>query len=121
MYKIIAGWRIAGQRELEMDLQHMTDGDIIGIDGDFVEELIMDHNTEVIETGNGELIDLEEALWPTREYYLYYAHHPSAGYVTHGFDVRYEGKEIIFLANVVRAEHTSLAATWSEVIIMRLT
>lgn len=121
MIKIVARWTRCGQGELEQDLDFMTAGDIIDIQGHFAEELIMDRNTDVEETGLGELLVPEEPLWPTRTYYLYYMYHPDSSYKTVAFDIKEEDGEQFFVADVRRSDGGCFPAFWSEVIIFRLT
>lgn len=122
MIKIIARWDTCGQSDLELDIEEMTDGEIMSMSASFAEELVMDRNTVLKEAGilDEHYTQLSEPLWPTREYFLYYAYHPSSAYYTHDFNVRYEDGDPVFTADVRRHEGGSFPAFWSEVIIFRL-
>ncbi len=116
----VARWEICGQSELEEEIAFMTDGEILSSDGHFALDLIADRNEYIYFQLPGVYpLTPIEAIWPTREYYLYYNLHPHSGIRTE--IVSHVSKDGLgFIPHYKSKGKPVSQEPWSEVIIFRL-
>jgi hypothetical protein len=118
--EIVARWTECGKTEIEMSIEDITDGNITTLLGNVAQWFIKEKNDYITRVlPSAPLVELRETIWPTRQYYLYYAYHPNSGYYT-TITYNEEAEPKYFIPDVRRHSGGHLNALWSEVIIFRI-
>lgn len=109
----VVRWSNTSFGEVENMVKEITNGVILRVSGDFIADIIREKSAEPMSN-----IEVLENIWPTRDYYVYYAEHPDTSYMTR-IQVK-EGSHRDFTVQTLKVSESALCAITHEVYIFRL-